>query len=83
MQSQCNKIVSYIQQNGSITSMEAFDKIGCTRLSGRINDLRRRGYDIETVSEKAMNRDGRIITYGRYFIRQSPETGNASKVEGN
>ena len=44
--SQEKKIISYMEKNGSITTMEAFQKLGITRLSGRIFDLRQKGYNI-------------------------------------
>lgn len=41
-------VVEYMTVHGSITSMEAFANLGITRLSGRILELRRKGYNIIT-----------------------------------
>lgn len=46
--SQEDVIARHLEQKGSITSMEAFEKYKITRLSGRIFDLRARGMDIVT-----------------------------------
>lgn len=42
-------ILKHLQEHGSITSYEAFMRYGITRLSGRIFDLRRKGYAVTTV----------------------------------
>lgn len=40
---QCEKVLAYIERHGSITSWQAFEDLGITRLSGRIHDLTQRG----------------------------------------
>ena len=57
-QTQCQKILDYMQSHGSITSLEAFREIGCTRLSGRIFDLKKMGYSIDKTMEEVPTRDG-------------------------
>ncbi len=42
-QSQCNRIMQYMHDFGSISTREAFDDLGVTRLSGRIYDLKKTG----------------------------------------
>lgn len=44
---QCERILSYMQRYGSISTMEAFKDLGCTRLASRINDLKNQGYAIK------------------------------------
>lgn len=48
-------VLNHIKQNGEITSLEAFELYRITRLSGRIHDLRRQGYNITTEKRKAKN----------------------------
>ena len=48
-------VLNRIKQNGEITSLEAFELYRITRLSGRIHDLRRQGYNIITEKRKAKN----------------------------
>jgi len=64
-QSQCNKIINHIKEYGSITSLEAFRYYGCTRLSGRIFDLKKKGYNISSELETVLTRDGtaRVAVY--------------------
>ena len=63
--SHTKKILEYMKEHGSITSLEAFRTIGCTRLSGRIFDLKKRGYNIEKTMEEVPTRDGtaRVAVY--------------------
>lgn len=42
------KILMWIDTHGSITTMEAFQNLGITRLGSRILELRRKGYNIVT-----------------------------------
>ena len=64
--SQEEKILEYMRRKGSITSMEAFNDLHITRLSGRIFDLRESGYNIETLWET--NQYG--SRYGRYVLQE-------------
>lgn len=53
-ESQEDKVLQYIDSNGSISSMEAFEHLCITRLAARIHDIERHGVmiDRETVHEK-------------------------------
>lgn len=64
--SQSERILNYIEENGSITQMEALREFGCMRLASRICDLRKAGFNIVSQSEQAKNRYGENISYSRY-----------------
>lgn len=66
--SQCEKIVRYMQQNGSITQLDALREFGCMRLASRISDLKRQGVAVKREMETSKNRYGEPISYARYFI---------------
>ena len=68
---QCERIIDYIQSFGSITTLQAFQDIGCTRLASRINDLKKMGYRFDTDTEKSKNRYGETVHYKRYRLVQS------------
>lgn len=57
-----------MQRRGSITSMEAFRKYGITRLSGRIYDLRAKGFNIVTSITYGTNRYGKPVKYAAYSL---------------
>ena len=71
--SDSEKILAYLQEHGSITSWEAIQHFRCTRLSGRIYDLRKRGYEITATTEEAVNADGEKCRYARYRLIQKEE----------
>ena len=64
---QNRKVLEYLKTKGSITSLDAVYDLGITRLSGRIQELRNYGFNIETVMEKNVNSRGR---HGRYVLRE-------------
>ena len=49
-----------------ITSMEAIDKYGATRLSAIIFGLRKEGYNISSIPQKVTNRFGTNVNIVRY-----------------
>lgn len=63
-------VIKYMEDFGSISSMEAFKDLGVTRLSGIIYVLRRKeGYDIESEDETIKNRYGKNVTFSRYKFK--------------
>ena len=65
---QCDRIVKYMQDFGSISSWEAMRDIGCMRLASRIHDLRKMGIGIEKEMVTTKNRYGESKTYARYRL---------------
>lgn len=55
-------------QQWDITSMEAFERYGATRLSAIIFDLRKQGHNIVTIMEEGVNRYGDKTHYARYHL---------------
>lgn len=68
--SHCEQVLQFMEEHGSITQQDAyrFKPHGCTRLPARISDLKRRGYDIDTVMETRKYEDGASVTYARYSL---------------
>ena len=63
---QCEKVIKYMDDFGSISTMEAFMDLGITRLASRIHDLTRRGTPIVKKMESGKNRYGETVHYMRY-----------------
>lgn len=60
------KVLKFIREHGSITSLQAFRQLGITRLSAKIFNLRER-YAIKDEYIKVRTRDG--YTYvKKYFL---------------
>lgn len=72
---QIDRVLEYMQENGSITSFEAFHYIGCTRLAAQIFDLKKRGIRIKAETETAENRFGDKVSYKRYSLEGKDENG--------
>ena len=62
------KVLEHLQENGAITSIEAIDLYGATRLSAIIFNLRKKGYIIETKMIDTIDRYGNPCHYGRYIL---------------
>lgn len=62
-------LLKHFDDNGSITSMEAFSKYGITRLSARILELRKLGYKIDTVMMETTTRLGERCRYAKYVYK--------------
>ena len=71
--SQCERIVQYINQHGSITQAEAMNDLGCYRLASRITDLKKLGFPIVSVWEEGKNRHDEKVRYKRYSLAKNQE----------
>ena len=65
---QRKQILEHLKKHGKITSMEAIELFGCTRLSGRIHDLRTEGYTILTEMTEGKTRSGHPCRYATYYL---------------
>jgi hypothetical protein len=68
---QAQKILDYMERNGSITQLEATLELGITRLGARIYDLKEGGVKIITENEIGKNRDGVTVHYARYRLERN------------
>lgn len=65
---QCEMIIKYIQDFGSITTFESYSELGITRLPSRIHDLKNRGYEFKKEWVTKKNRYGKTISFLRYTL---------------
>lgn len=66
---QKQRIIDYIAREGSITTIEAFMELGITKLTTRISELRRDGYDIEGEKVVVYDSKGKAVSrFNRYMI---------------
>ena len=64
METQNQMILSHLKTGKSITPIEALNLYGCFRLSGRIYDLKKDGWDIDCrIMTKGKKR------WGSYFLK--------------
>ena len=66
--SQATDVIEFIRDNGSITTKQATEELGCYRLSGRIYDMRKAGIPIEREMVTVPAHNGRNTRVARYTI---------------
>ena len=69
MKGQKTRIINHLKDKGSITSREAFQFYGITRLAAQIKVLRDLGYDIATLMIEGENRYGETTRYAKYVLK--------------
>ena len=62
-----DRVLQYLKENKSITSLEAIKEFGATRLSAIIYNLRKE-HNITTKYETSKNRYGDSVSYARYIL---------------
>lgn len=62
------RTLEYMQRFGGITSKEAFNDLGITRLSAKIYNLKKQGYAIADGMKQSKNRFGEITHFKKYML---------------
>lgn len=65
---QAHRVLDYLDENGSITQLEALQELGVMRLASRISDLRKQGYPIKSDVVAVKNRFGESCYIKRYSL---------------
>jgi len=63
-------VLSHLQQFGTITSIEAVEMFGATRLAAIVFELRKRGYKIRTEDVPFVDRFGSSGVCAKYHLEQ-------------
>jgi hypothetical protein len=59
---QASRILEFLKAGNTITALEALDRFNCLRLGGRVFDLKKRGFNIESEMVK-LNNGKRVARY--------------------
>ena len=65
------KIKNHLKSIGHITSLEAIEEYGATRLSAIIFNLRKMGMNIRTEKIDFTDRFGSKSSYGKYILEEN------------
>ena len=65
---QCERILQYLQDFGSITSAQAMMDLGVYRLASRISELKKDGWEIQRTMVRDTNRYGEPVHYAEYSL---------------
>lgn len=68
---QKDKIIEYMRDRGSITTLEALRHCGCMRLGARVFELKRLGYNIVTHKIAALKADGTTAYVAEYRLEET------------
>jgi len=69
---QTKEILNDLLTGARITSLEAINRYGCTRLSGRIYDIEQMGYKVERRMIEVPTRNGKTKV-AEYWIEPKPK----------
>lgn len=70
--SQCQRIIQYMKNNGSITVRQAEVELDINSPNRRLADLRDKGYTFNEIWTKKKNRYGETVRYKVYSLRGEP-----------
>lgn len=65
---QKTEVLKYMKSHKGITSIQAFERFGITRLADIIYKLKKDGWDISAESITTKNRYGHVTTYSKYSL---------------
>ena len=65
---QCERVLKYMHDFGSINPLQAMGDLGVMRLGARIYDLTRDGYHIARKMVTAKNRYGEPVSFAEYRL---------------
>ena len=74
MTNKTKEVLKHLQTYGTITSIEAINLFGATRLSAIIFNLRRKGYNIVSIDKVTKDRYGHRVPYSEYTLVIQPIT---------
>lgn len=66
---QNESLIAYFRAGHSITQLEALNRFGIGRLASRINDLKRKGFNITKVMVEVEKADGTTARVARYALK--------------
>lgn len=66
---QCDRVLRYMEDFGSITQLEALSDLGIMRLASRISEMRKRGVKITDEQTVIKNRYGEKCHIKKYSLQ--------------
>tara|TARA_Y100000401_G_scaffold32952_1_gene24350 strand:- start:6360 stop:6653 length:294 start_codon:yes stop_codon:yes gene_type:complete len=72
VKTQADAVLWHLANYGAITSWEAIQQYGATRLADIIYKARKKGYNIDVHTIKTKNRFGRNTSIAKYVYNQPP-----------
>ena len=76
---QKERLLKYLELHGRINPLQSWQALGIYRLSAVILDLRKEGYDIETVNTPVRNQFGEECHVATYVLHNSNNITRSAK----
>ena len=70
---QCQRLLVYMRNNGSVTQLDALSDLGVLRLASRISELRKNGHKIGSKQVAVTNRWGEKAHVKSYYLLKEDE----------
>lgn len=70
MATQCERVLKYMHDFGSINPVQAMSDLGVMRLGARIWDLKKAGHPITRKMVKKKNRYGEPVSFAEYRLEE-------------
>ena len=70
MATQCERVLKYMQDFGSINPQQAITDLGVMRLAARISDLKEEGHKISRRMATGKNRYGEAVSFAEYSLME-------------
>ena len=70
---QCERVLKYMRDFGSINPLQAMGDLGVMRLAARVSDLRKDGHKISRRMVAGRNRYGDAVSFAEYRITEDKE----------
>ena len=67
-ETQCEQVLHYLSNGGTLTPLDALRLFGCNRLAARINDLKRKGHEIAVAMVDVETASGGTAHVARYSM---------------
>ena len=74
------EVLKHLQTYGTITSIEAINLFGATRLSAIIFNLRKKGYNIISIDKVTIDKYGHRVPYSEYTLIQGSQPINTIAI---
>ena len=81
VKTQLDAVMYHLKTEKTLTSMEAIQEYGITRLAEYIRQIRNMGYSITTEDVTNKNRFGNSVTYAKYVYNEPITVGGNGQTQ--
>ena len=72
--SQADRVLQYLEDGNTITTLNAFKELGITRLAARVHELKRDGHNVKKNTISVTNRFNERCAVAEYYLGENDAT---------